>query len=111
MGNPYHIIGDADTVLGFSFAGVRGDAVQTADEARSTFRKAVSDSKTIVLILTEEVGQMLADEVSEHRQTAEPPYVTVIEGLHGPVGHRVSLQDLINEAVGVKLSNDDKEEQ
>ncbi len=54
---------------------------------------------------------MLADEVSEHRQTAEPPYVTVIEGLHGPVGHRVSLQDLINEAVGVKLSNDDKEEQ
>jgi len=111
MSGSYHIIGDADTILGFSFAGVQGDAVKTADEARTAFRKALGDSTTVVLILTEEVEEMLADEVSEHRQTAEPPYVTVIEGLHGPVGHRVSLQDIINEAVGVKLSNDDKEEQ
>ena len=110
MSAAYHIIGDGDTVLGFSFAGVQGDVVANAAEARKAFRDALGTRGIIVLIITEEVEQMLSDEVREHRLTAEPPYVTVVEGIHGPLGHRTSLQDLINEAVGVKLSNDDKEE-
>ena len=109
MGMPYYIIGDEETVLGFSFAGVQGIAVSTEDEARKAFRDAISNSELVVLIITEDVGNMLEAEVKEHRYAAKPPYVTVVESVRGPKGQRISLLDLIKEAVGVKISNDDGE--
>ena len=34
----FHIIGDADTVLGYRFAGLSGDVVETAEEASRGFQ-------------------------------------------------------------------------
>lgn len=106
----YHVIGDRETILGFRFAGVQGDAVATEEEARAAFSRALSSPENVILIITEKVESMLAEEVNAHRLAAEPPYITVIPDIWGPRGTRRSLQDLINEAVGVRLSNDDEEQ-
>lgn len=98
----YHIIGDADTVLGYRFAGVTGDAVSTPEEARAAFQKAIADGQGILLI-TEQVEGMIEPEVKAHRLATCPPFLAVVPGLWGASGKRRSLQSLISEAVGIKI--------
>ena len=105
----YHIIGDEDTILGYRFAGVTGTVVQNQEEARTAFRNALKDKSIMVLMVTEEVEDMLEQEVTAHRMAAVPPYLTVVQDIWGPRGHRRTLQELINEAVGIRISNDDED--
>lgn len=106
----YHIIGDQDTVLGYRFAGVTGDVVETEEEARTAFRAALADRSLMILLLTEAVEDMLGAEVTAHRMAAIPPYVTIVQDIWGPRGNRRSLQELIGEAVGVKIARNDGDE-
>lgn len=103
----YHIIGDQDTVLGYRFAGVTGDAVDTEEDAREAFTKAVAGRKPGVLLLTEAVADMLEEEVTAHRLAAAPPYLAVVQDIWGPRGKRRSLQELIDEAVGIRIVRDE----
>lgn len=101
----YHIIGDQDTVLGFRFAGVTGDAVKTEEEAREAFARAIESHETGILLLTYPVENMLEAEVTAHRLTALPPYIAVVPDVWGKGTRRKSLQDTISEAVGIKIVN------
>ena len=106
----YHIIGDQDTVLGYLFAGVSGDAVSTVEEARAAFSAVLKDPSVTVLLVTEAVEDMLMAEVTAHRLSTVKPYVTVVQDVWGAKGKRRSLQELINEAVGIKIGTDDGKE-
>ena len=106
----YHIIGDSDTVLGYRFAGVPGDIARNAEEALAAFGAAVADPDIAVLIVTEAVEDMIPEAVMRHRLEAKPPYVTTVEDIWGPRGNRKSLQTMINEAVGVRIAQDDGED-
>ncbi len=103
----YHIIGDKDTVLGYRFAGVSGDVVEDAEQAKTAFENALNDSGITVLLVTEAVEDMIPEIVMRHRMDAKPPYLAVVQDIWGPRGGRKSLQELINDAVGVRLSSDD----
>lgn len=103
----YHIIGDQDTVLGYRFAGVTGEAVETTEEAREAFARATTARNPGILLLTEEVADMLEDEVTAHRMAATPPFLAVIQDIWGPRGKRRSLQEMINEAVGIHIVRDE----
>jgi len=98
-----HIIGDQDTVLGYRFAGVTGAPVATAEEAQAAFRAAIGDPAHRILLLTERVERMVEAEVTAHRLAAAPPYIVVIEDIWGADGQRRSLQELIFEAVGIRI--------
>ena len=105
----YHIIGDKDTVLGYRFAGVSGDVVEDAEQAKTAFENALNDSGITVLLVTEAVEDMIPDMVIKHRMAAIPPYLAVVQDIWGPRGGRKSLQELINEAVGIRISSDEDE--
>lgn len=101
-----HIIGDQDSVLGYRFAGVAGDVVETEDEARRAFEAALQAPDAGVLLITEKVDSMLQDEVMAHKLKAVPPYIAVVQDIWGPRENRRSLQDLIYEAVGIRIVGD-----
>ena len=105
-----HISGCQGTVRGYRFAGVTGDVVETEEEARAAFRAALADRSLMILLLTEAVEDMLGAEVTAHRMAAIPPYVTIVQDIWGPRGNRRSLQELIGEAVGVKIARNDGDE-
>ena len=97
-------------MLGCRVAGVTGDVVETEEEARAAFRAALADRSLMILLLTEAVEDMLGAEVTAHRMAAIPPYVTIVQDIWAPRGNRRSLQELIGEAVGVKIARNDGDE-
>lgn len=99
----FHIIGDQDTVLGYRFSGVTGSVVDTPEESRAAFAAAVADPENQVLLLTEKVDELLEQEVTQHRLSASPPYVVVVEDIWGGRPGRKSLHDMIFEAVGIRI--------
>ncbi len=102
----FHIIADQDTVLGYRFAGVAGTVVADADQARTAFKEATTGEACSVLLLSEPVELMLEAETTEHRLSAAPPYIVVVPDVGGHTVKRKSLEDLIHEAVGIKIVTD-----
>lgn len=104
----FHIIGDQDTVVGFRFAGVTGSAVSTLEEAQEAFAHVVSERSCQILILTEPVEAMLEQEATKHRLAATPPYLVVVGDIWGTETKRKSLEELVHEAVGIKIVKSDE---
>ena len=102
----FHIIGDQDTVLGYRFAGVTGSVVGNADEARTAFAAAVADRSNQILVLTEQAEELLGAEVTKHRLAAEPPFLVVVGDIAGTRVARRSLEQTIQEAVGIRIVTD-----
>lgn len=100
---PFHVIGDSDTILGFQFAGVRGTPVKTAEEARKAFHSVLERRSVQILVVTETVAQNLSGELTEHRAQAEPPYVVEIPDIWDTEVKRQSLESMIQEAVGIRI--------
>lgn len=55
----YFVIGDEDTVLGFSLVGVFGMQATNAQQAKRAWDKAVDDSQNGIIIITDEVANMI----------------------------------------------------
>ena len=98
----FFVIGDDDTVLGFRYAGLRGHAVTTAQEARLALQQAVR-AQTPIVIITDVAAQMIRDEVNAIRFEAKTPILVEVPTRDGPIEGRPSLMDLIREAVGIHM--------
>jgi len=99
----YYVIADEDTVLGFRYAGVTGEAVDSAREAREAFQRAVDERRAHILILTDVVAETIRREVNAVRTDVTWPLVVEIPGPSGPMPGKRTLLELIQEAVGVRV--------
>ena len=100
----YYVIADEDTVLGFRYAGVPGEAVEGSDAARRVFERVSRLHRDCdVVILTEEVANSIRDAVNHVRYEVQTPVVVEIPGPSGPLSGRPDLMKLIQEAVGLRL--------
>ena len=99
----FSVIGDEELVIGFRFVGVQGTAVYSKPEAEEAFRKATTTGSIMVLILTEQVSAMIAEQVMEWQFSGSYPLIVEIPGIEGHLENRRSLVDSIREAVGVHV--------
>ena len=99
----YWVIADRETVTGFRFAGVRGDAVETPDEMQRALRSADENPDIGIIIVTEAVAEEVREMINEIRRKERGPVVVEIPGPEGRNPDRPSLMDLIQEALGVRL--------
>ncbi len=109
----YFVIGEREIVLGFMLVGVTGTPVSNREEALEAFldvtgqsnklNRIVSSSRPKVLILTEDVSDMLSQEVEAHQMTGKAPLIVEIPGLHGHIEGRRTLTEAIREAVGIQV--------
>lgn len=75
----YRIIANEETAKGFSLFGVESIAVSNKEHARATLEEALHDSSLGAVVLSKEVGEMLAEEVSLHTASCRLPQVLVLD--------------------------------
>ncbi|MDX1686909.1 MAG: V-type ATP synthase subunit F [Candidatus Promineifilaceae bacterium] len=99
------VIGDENTVLGFSLVGVEGETVESVEEARSQLDEALDREGVQIVLITENWAAQMREEVNRLKMESVEPLVLEIQGgEHGPSGP--SLRELVRQAVGVRLTID-----
>ncbi|AEC01984.1 V-type ATP synthase subunit F [Parasphaerochaeta coccoides] len=98
----YFVIGDEDTVLGFSLVGVAGLAATTPQEAKSVWDKALEDHLNAVIIITQDAADMIRTVVDRYLFSEAFPLVVEIPSPHGE-GKSRDIRTLVNDAIGVSL--------
>ena len=99
----FFVIADADTVLGFRYAGISGRAVREVAEARAALEEAVAAEDVGVLIITDAIAEMIREDVDHIRFQLQKPTVVELPGPGGPVVAKRPLLDLVREALGIRI--------
>ncbi len=97
----YYVIGDDDTVLGFSIVGVSGEAVHTAEEARLAWQNALENKERAIIIISEDTADMIRETVDHYLFSESFPLVVEIPSPGSPF--KRDLKSLVNEAIGVSI--------
>jgi V/A-type H+-transporting ATPase subunit F len=104
----FHCIADEDTVRGFRLAGIEGEVVSSAAEAEQAVRRAAENPAIGILILTDLVAAEIRGLVDEIRVERSRPLIAEIPGPDGPMPGRKTLQQLVQEAVGIRIGQEEK---
>jgi len=99
----YYCIGDQDTVVGFRFAGIDGEVVESAAQGREALRAAAGRADVGVVIVPDPLAQELRKEINQIRFARPRPVIVEIPGPRGFSPSRPKLTDLVREALGVRL--------
>jgi V/A-type H+-transporting ATPase subunit F len=97
----YFVIGDEDTVLGFSLVGVYGLQATNHTQAKQAWDKALSDKENGIIIITQPVADMIKPIVDQYLFAEMFPLVVVIPGPNSQKSR--DLRALVNQAIGVSL--------
>jgi V/A-type H+-transporting ATPase subunit F len=99
----FYVIGDESTVTGFGLAGVEGEVVETADEAREALTKAFASPDIGIIIVTERIAAQLHEEMEKFIFGRSFPLVIEIPDRMGPMEGRVSIRQIVRSAVGINV--------
>ncbi len=97
------VIGHQEAVLGFSLAGVDGQAVSTAEEANKALDAALASKDTGIVLVTQDIAQMLQERVEDLKLHSTIPLVVEIPSPDGVPEDQPSLSEVVLKAIGIKL--------
>jgi len=106
----FFCVADEDTVRGFRLAGVEGEAVATAAEAEQAIRRAAQRPDLGILIVTDTVAADIRELVDDIRMNRNRPLIVEIPGPQGPMPGRKTLRQLVQEAVGIRIGQEESTE-
>jgi len=98
----YFVIGDEDTVLGFSLVGTQGMVATNISEAQVALDKALEHKEYGIIIITEDVADMIRMQVDRYLFSETFPLIVEIPNRFSEGGSK-DLKKLVNEAIGVSL--------
>jgi V/A-type H+-transporting ATPase subunit F len=90
-------------VLGFGLVGVHGQAVNTAEEMSQALDEALADPEAGIILVTEDAADLIRPRMSQLMVQSAVPLVMEIPGPQGPQLGRLSLGEMIQRAIGVKV--------
>jgi V/A-type H+-transporting ATPase subunit F len=102
----FYCIGDEDTVRGFRLAGIEGQVVASDREAREALERVAGRKDVGVVMINDVVAAGIREQVDALRLECEQPLVVEIPGPQGPLAGRKTLRQLVQEAVGIRISQE-----
>ncbi len=97
------VIGHPEAVLGFSLAGVNGQAVTTAEEAGRALDVALASKEIGIVLVTQDIAGMLQARVEDLKLHSTIPLVVEIPSPAGVSPDQPSLSEVVLRAIGIKL--------
>lgn len=109
----YFVLGESELVTGFALVGVEGKVCLNRQDALEAFNRITGQTSSVtgissterpkILIVTEDVADMLEEEIFNWQMNAQSPLIVEIPGIHGHLPGRKTLTDAIREAVGIQI--------
>jgi V/A-type H+-transporting ATPase subunit F len=99
----FFLVGDKETVLGFSLAGVEAVAVESQAGVFESLRRASHRSDIKIILITEKCGQQVRPFLEAMLLRKGGPLILEIPDRHGPLPGRRSLEDVVLAALGMKM--------
>lgn len=103
----FFCIGDEDTVRGFRLAGVDGQVVSHTEEAEAALENAARRADVGVVIITDALAGEIRERVDAFRLACARPLLVEIPGPTGPIPGRKTLRQLVQEAVGIRIAQEE----
>ena len=99
----FYVIGDPDTVLGFSLAGIEGRDVKDSREALAALKETLGYQDIGILLITERMAHELREEIDAVMTTRKFPLIVEIPDVEGPLMEKATISDLVKSAIGIKI--------
>ncbi len=97
------VIGHPEAVLGFSLAGLHGQAATNADEANQALDAAVANPEIGIVLVTSELAKLIEPRMNKLKLRSNVPLVVEIPGPAGVPEDQPTLNELVFRAIGVKI--------
>jgi V/A-type H+-transporting ATPase subunit F len=97
------VIGHPDAVLGFSLAGVHGQAVTNAADANQALDGALASKDIGIILVTQDVAGMIQPRVDDLKLHSTIPLVVEIPSPAGVSSDQPSLGEVVLRAIGIRL--------
>ena len=97
------IVGDLVTVRGFGFAGIDGTVVVDADQARQAIHRFLNEPEVGLVLVAQSTADQLGGEFDEYKLRREFPLVMNIPDSTGAGMEAEDIQELIQQALGLRL--------
>jgi V/A-type H+-transporting ATPase subunit F len=92
-----------EALVGMRLAGIDGVLAQTRDEVLDAVSSVMKNEEIGILILTENVADMIADEVLDLKLKAKRPLIVEIPGRHGSKRNADKIAEYIRNSVGIHI--------
>ena len=93
------VMGDYDSIYGFSALGLDIYPVKEKDEAKQTLKKLALGEYAIIYVV-ESLAKNLSEEIDKHKESISPAII-LIPGISGNTGEGVAqVKSFVEQAVG-----------
>ncbi len=99
----FFVIGDWHTVAGFGLVGIEGKSVSDRNQAKEALDSAVERKDIGVVLITEDIAEIIRDEVDARLYGIGFPLVLEIPGPKGPSEKRLKIEDVVRKAIGISI--------
>lgn len=99
----FFIIGDKDTVTGFSLVGIEGAVARSRSDALREIKQALTDKDIGIILITERIAREIRSTIDELLSQRKCTLILQIPDLNGPLQERRSVEVSVISALGVKV--------
>lgn len=99
----YLIADNTDTLVGMRLAGISGIVLHERDEVLDEFNRCIADNNIGILILTENIFNLINEEVMAIKLKNRFPLIVEIPDRHGLQRDPDFITKYINESIGISI--------
>lgn len=99
----YLVSDNIDTLVGMRLAGINGIVVHDAENLRASVNEQLTDKELGILMLTEKAAGYDKQYIDGLKVSLHTPIIVEIPDRHGSRDIADSINNLVHEAIGLKL--------
>ncbi len=94
---------NVDTKTGMRLAGIEGVVVHEREEVQTALKKVLDDTEIGIVLITEKLVDLVADEISDLKLSYQTPLIVEIPDRHGSRRPVDSITQYVRDAIGLKI--------
>jgi len=99
----FYMIGDKDTVAGFSLAGIEGAVAHSRTDALRALKEALNTRDVGIILITEGLAEEIRPDIDELLSQKRCALILRVPGMDGALEGGRSIEEFVLTALGVKV--------